>query len=244
MHDKILIFDIETIPCTETARNLLGLDDSMPDAGVIQKLTDYHLEITSNQNSFHRQLFHRVLCISFIVCDIERLERSEFYSFNTIKTGGRKLESEKEILEKFCDYISKHRPRLISFNGRTFDLPVIQYRSMKHQIPCPWVYSKDYSYKYSLAGHCDLLEAFSNFGSSARVKMSEVASLFGIPCKQNASGAEVYPMYLDGKIEEICDYCESDVVCTYMLYLQYAYHAGIINKSSFEKAYEKAMSIA
>lgn len=237
----LLVFDIETIPCMETACRLLDLDQSMPEETVYQKLAEYHLEITNGQNSFSRQPFHKVLCISFLLCEIEIGEHGESYTIKELKTGGRCEEGEREILEKFCYFLQKYKPRIVSFNGKTFDLPVIQYRSMMHKIPCPWLYSKEMSYKFNNEPHCDLIDAFSNFGASARVKMAEVAALLGVPCKKNGSGNEVLQMYQDGKIQEVCNYCEEDVMATYMLYLHHQMHKGVLPLDTFERNLETAM---
>jgi len=241
----LLVFDIETIPCVKSARNLLNLDENVSDDVVRQKLIDYHFNSTGN--AFPRQPFHQVLCISFLLCEIEYTEEGENYIVKKIKTGGRSndgiIESEAEILEQFCGFLQKYKPRIISFNGKTFDLPVIQYRSMMHKIPCQWLYSREMAYKFNQEPHCDLIDAFSNFGSSARVKMSEVCALLGIPCKQSGSGNEVLNMYNDGKIEEICNYCEEDVICTYMLYLNYQMHNGKMSIRLFESCTEDAIKM-
>ena len=241
MSKHLLIFDIETIPCVSSGRRLLNLDEQTPDETVRQKLIDYHFNATGN--SFPRQPFHQVLCISFLLCEVENTEEGESYIIKKIKTGGRNGESEAEILEQFCGFLQKYKPRIISFNGKTFDLPVIQYRSMMHKIPCPWLYSREMSYKFNHEPHCDLIDAFSNFGSSARVKMSEVCALLNIPCKQSGSGDEVLNMYKNGQIEEVCDYCQEDVLCTYMLYLNYQMHNGKISLRIFENCMEKAKEL-
>lgn len=236
----LLIFDIETIPCVETARKLLQLSNEVEDNTVIQKLTEYHLEITKGSNDFHRQPFHKIVCISFMLCEIENTEYGENYIIKEFKTGGRNNENESEILEKFCNFLQKHKPKIVSFNGKTFDIPVIQYRSMMHHIPCPWLYSKEFSYKYNNEVHCDLIDAFSNFGSSARIKMTEVAALCNIPCKQNGSGNSVLEMYRNNQIQEICDYCEEDVLVTYILYLHYQMHRGAISIDLFGRKLSEA----
>ena len=73
--------------------------------------------------------------------------------------------------------------------------------------------------------------------------MSEVCALLGIPCKQSGSGNEVLNMYNDGKIEEICNYCEEDVIFTYMLYLNYQMHNGKMSIRLFESCTEDAIKM-
>ena len=77
MSKHLLIFDIETIPCVDSGRRLLNLDSETPDETVRQKLIDYHFNATGN--SFPRQPFHQVLCISFLLCEVENTDDGENY---------------------------------------------------------------------------------------------------------------------------------------------------------------------
>jgi predicted PolB exonuclease-like 3'-5' exonuclease len=231
-------FDVETVPCIETARTFLNLPENMPEAEVIEKLTAYHSEITNGQNEFFRQLFHKIVCVSFVAGIIQPLKGGkEKYTIKSIKTGGRNGESEEEILRAIFSYLNKHPSRLISFNGRGFDLPVLQYRAMKYGIDAKWIYNDgyyNYNHRYSIEKHCDLLDMFSNFGASARVKMAEVAALFKVPCKINGiDGSNVHEMFKAGKIEEICNYCENDVIATYILYLRFMEHSGKLSAEGY-----------
>ena len=137
-------------------------------------------------------------------------------------------------------------PRLVSFNGRTFDLPVLKYRAMLHGVSAKWLYDSgdkwnNYGSKYSLDWHCDLLDAFSDFGASARVKMQEVSALFGIPSKLDCDGGDVDAMFSSGRISEIRDYCELDVVNTYVLYLRYMFHRGTLNMEGYEQSLDELL---
>ena len=235
---NFFVFDIETVPCIQTARTLLNLGQDVSEDEVATKLTAYHSEITGGANEFHRQLFHKVVCVSFIAGTIYPLKGGkEKYIVKTIRSGGRNGESEEEILQGVFSYLSKHPSRLISFNGRGFDMPVLQYRAMKYGIDARWIYNDgyyNYNHRYSIEKHCDLLEMFSNFGASARVKMSEVSALFKIPCKNNGvDGSNVYSLFKEGKLNEIADYCESDVISTYVLYLRFMQHSGKLSAEGY-----------
>jgi predicted PolB exonuclease-like 3'-5' exonuclease len=235
---NFFVFDIETVPCIETAKTLLNLPEDTPDGEVVQKLTAYHSEITGGQNEFFRQPFHKVVCVSFIAGTILQAKYGkERYIVRKISSGGRKGESEEEILRGIFSYLNKYPSRLISFNGRGFDMPVLQYRAMKYGIDAKWIYSDNfhnYNHRYSVEKHCDLLEMFSNFGASARVKMTEVCALFKIPCKNNGiDGSAVYNLFKEGKTAEIADYCESDVVATFLLYLRFMQHSGKLSAEGY-----------
>ena len=76
--------------------------------------------------------------------------------------------------------------------------------------------------------------------------MNEVCAVFGLPGKTSIDGSQVEEYYYDGRIEEIRNYCESDVINTYLLYLKYAHHSGKISKDSYEvctRDLEQAMSL-
>lgn len=239
-------FDIETVPCLETARRLLKIDATVADAEVFEKLKTYHLEITNGQNEFFRQPFHKIVCVSFLVGSITiGRDGKERYSIKQLKTGGRNGESESEIISSIFNYLSKSPARLISFNGRTFDLPVLQYRAMKHGLSAEWIYKDglyNYNHRFSVDKHFDLLDAISNFGASARVRMSEFASLTKVPCKVDGSGSEVYDMYKNGKIQDICNYCETDVLATYVMYLKFMHHSGKLTTENLVLAFNDIIS--
>lgn len=244
---NFFVFDIETVLCTKTAKTFLHLPNETPDEQVIEKLTAYHLETTNGQNEFFRQLFHKVVCISFIAGVIFPLKGGrEKYIIKSIKTGGRNGESEEEILRAVFSYLAKHPSRLISFNGRGFDMPVLQYRAMKYGIDARWIYNDgyyNYNHRYSIEKHCDLLDMFSNFGASARVKMTEIASLFQIPVKNGVDGSQILPLYREGKIEEICNYCETDVIATYIMYLRFAQHSGRLSADGYNIVIENLLNM-
>ena len=70
-HQSLFVFDIETIPDTDTAKILLD-DQKSNEQELRQGLTDYHLKLTDGRNSFLRQPFHKVVAISFLEADIVR----------------------------------------------------------------------------------------------------------------------------------------------------------------------------
>jgi predicted PolB exonuclease-like 3'-5' exonuclease len=239
-HKSLFIFDIETIPDANAARNLLEIDsDNIEECR--QALTDYHLKITDGKNSFLRQPFHKVVAISFLEAEIIRDGNQEQYILKEIRSGGNISSSEEELVKGFFAHLKKQPPRLVSFNGRSFDLPVLKYRAIKYGIAAPWLYKSgdkwnSYTSRYSLDWHCDLLEAYSDFGTSARVKMNELCAIFNLPGKIGIDGSMVSEYYDAGKIEEIRNYCETDVINTYLLYLCYQHHNGTMSEAAYIQA--------
>jgi predicted PolB exonuclease-like 3'-5' exonuclease len=57
----------------------------------------------------------------------------------------------------------------------------------------------------------------------------------GLPGKPDGmTGAEVEKYYRDGHIREIAEYCESDVVNTYRVWLRYELFRGRLSEAEFQ----------
>ncbi len=239
-HQTLFVFDIETIYDIRAAKDLTGIDSDSPQ--VLRKsLEDYHLSITDGNNSFPRQPFHKIIAISYLEADIHRGKNGEVYNLRNIRSGGKIDSSEKELLEGFFSYLERSKPRLVSYNGRSFDLPVLKYRAMLHGISAGWFYSagdkwNSYNSRYSLDWHCDLLDALSDFGASARCKLNEICAVLGYPGKIGVDGSMVSGLYDEGRLQEIRDYCETDVLNTYLVYLRYMQHKGELSLENYNQA--------
>jgi predicted PolB exonuclease-like 3'-5' exonuclease len=62
----------------------------------------------------------------------------------------------------------------------------------------------------------DLCDVLSSFSPQGKATLHELCRVMGLPGKPDGmSGAEVEKYYRDGRIREIAEYCESDVVNTY-----------------------------
>jgi predicted PolB exonuclease-like 3'-5' exonuclease len=239
-HRTLFAFDIETVPDTDVVPNLLGpMTDDV--AARRQALGEYHLRITGGKNDFLRQPFHKVATISFVAADIERDGERERYHLREIRSGGEVGSSERDLLAGVFQYIERKRPRLITFNGRTFDVPVLKYRAMVHGVQAGWFHNggnkwESYGSRYSLDWHCDLIDALSDNGASARVRLDEVCSVLGFPGKFGTDGSQVMDLYDQGKLQEIRDYCETDAANTYLVYLRFMQHKGRLLTTDYNAA--------
>jgi predicted PolB exonuclease-like 3'-5' exonuclease len=239
-HQNLFVFDIETIPDVKAAKRLLNLETDDKNQ-LREALTKYHLEITDGKNSFLRQPFQSVIAISFLEAEIIRdFNGQEFYQIKDIRSGGDLASNESDLVKGFFTHLKKNISRLVSFNGKNFDLPVLKYAAMKNDVEAAWLYKmgdkwNNYNQKYSLDWHCDLADAFSDFGASSKVKMNELCAAFNLPGKIGVDGSKVMQMFDEGKLQEIRNYCETDVINTYLLYLTYQHHNGSINKEAFLK---------
>jgi len=249
-HPNLFVFDVETIPDTEATERLLGLEHGAVDEEALRdQLAQYHLEITNGQNPFPRQPFHRIAAISFLTAEIHRDEaENESFVLSELRSGGREDASERELIRGFFQHLERIKPRLVTFNGRGFDLPVLKYRAMKHGIAAAWLHQagdkwNHYGHRYSHDWHCDLSEVLSDYGASARVRLDEVCSVFGIPGKMETSGGDVAELYDAGDVAAIRDYCELDALNTYLVYLRYMLHTARITLAAHDQAIDDVLSL-
>jgi len=246
-HQNLFVFDIETVPDTDAVPNLTGVDDNDVEARRAE-LERYHLDITDGRNGFPRQPFHKVVAISFLEAEIERDGLQETYLMKELRSGGEVGSGEKELIQGFFKYVERLRPRLVSFNGRGFDLSVLKYRAMVHGVSARFLYSdgdkwNSYTSRYSDDWHCDLMEVLSDYGASARVKLNEVCSVLGFPGKFGVDGSRVAEMVDNGQIAEIRDYCETDVLNTYLVYLRHMHHRGKLSTDSYNRTIADVVSL-
>jgi 3'-5' exonuclease len=142
---------------------------------------------------------------------------------------------EAQLLTWFSDYLEQHHPTLISWNGRTFDLPVLMHRMLKHGIQAPWYYqNRDTRYRYSENGHLDVMDCLSDYGAAKCCKLDDIAHLCGLPGKLDVSGSKVEEMFKAGQLKAIEDYCLTDVAQTAALWLRFRLLAGHTTKAGFQ----------
>ncbi|HSS01539.1 MAG TPA: ribonuclease H-like domain-containing protein, partial [Kofleriaceae bacterium] len=123
---------------------------------------------------------------------------------------------------------------LVTYNGRSFDLPVIVMRSLCHAISLPWYYrDRDIRYRYSAEGHLDLCDWLADHGATRAGKLDAVARLIGLPGKIGVDGSQVEGLYQAGDLESIQRYCLADVAQTTLLFLRFRLLQGQITPEAY-----------
>lgn len=127
------------------------------------------------------------------------------------------------------------RPTLVSFNGRTFDIPLLELAAFRYGISIPaWFALTAKSFeqprnRFNLEDHLDLQEVLTNFGSTRfNGGLNLAANLLGKPGKMDVQGDMVQDMFDSGKMAEINDYCRCDVLDTYFVFLRSRVLVGLL----------------
>ena len=120
------------------------------------------------------------------------------------------------------------------FNGSSFDLPVLRYRAMTHCVSALGLAARPYFNRYT-DDATDLCDVLSSFSAPAKATLHELARVMGLPGKpEGIHGGEVERYYCEGRIKEVADYCESDVVNTYRVWLRYELFRGKLSRDEFQ----------
>ncbi len=216
----VLVFDIETIPDVAGLRRLNDLPGELSDDEVAELAFQQRRAKTGND--FLQLHLQRIVTIS---CVLRAGDGFKVWSLSEPDLD------EGEIIQRFFDGIEKFTPQIVSWNGGGFDLPVLHYRGMLHGVAAPrywdmgdgdYADSRDFKWNNYISRyhtrHLDLMDLLAMYNGRANAPLDELAKLFGFPGKLGMDGGKVWSAWQDGKIAEIRDYCETDVVNTYLVY--------------------------
>ena len=230
---RTLVFDIETIPDTDTGR-LLHDFEGVSDKDVATAFE--HLQHQKTGREFLPHYLHRVVAISAVLAEGDKLR---------VWSLGEPGSDEKELVEGFFAGIEQYTPYLVSWNGSGFDLPVLHYRALLHGVNAQRYWEtgdEDKSFRWSNYlnryhwRHTDLMEVLSGYQLRAAAPLDACAKMLGFPGKQGVGSANVWEVWQEGRIEEIRNYCEVDSLNTYLVYLRFQLMRGRLATDGYEQA--------
>lgn len=241
---NLFIFDIETVPDIEGGRRVLDMDANLSDEDVANAM--YHLRRQETGHEFLRLHLHQIVAISVVLRTADRVK---------VWSLGDEAADEKELIERFFSGVERFSPTLVSWNGSGFDLPVLHYRAMKHKVSAPRYWDQgesDSSFKWNNyisryhQRHTDVMDLVAMYQNRAYVPLDQMATLLGYPGKMGMSGAKVWDAFQAGDVKCIRDYCETDVLNTYLVYLRFQLlrgqitEEGLMEEEQFLRDYLKA----
>lgn len=229
---NVLVFDIETVPDVDSGRRLHELDD-LDDKQVADIM--FHLRRQETGGSeFLRLHLHRIVAISLVYRNRDGVK---------VWSLGSEDSDEKELVQRFFDGIDKFTPTLVSWNGGGFDLPVLNYRALLHGVSAPRYWESgenDQSFRWNNYlsrfhyRHTDLMDVIAGFQPRANAPLDEIATMLGFPGKMGMDGSKVWGAFRDGEIKAIRDYCETDVLNTYLVYLRFELMRGNLTEDEYQ----------
>lgn len=220
----VIAFDIETIPDPDIGRRVMAIEGD--DAAVVAEMVRRRLAETRDAQRYPPLPWHRVICACVTVLD-PRAGTVE------MRALGRAPDDERSIVEAFFDLFegASRPPRIVSWNGAGFDLPVLRYRALRHGVAAPGFHREEgrYGHRHDTM-HVDVMDALSGYGASARAGLGTVAELLGLPGKSFLD-REVYEHWLAGEHERVVEYCKLDTLETMLSFLAWSVHVGALSRS-------------
>lgn len=228
----VLVFDIETIPDVEGLRVLNGYPESMTDTEVASAAFNIRRDKTGSD--FLQHHLHKVAAISCAFRDDEGFR---------IRSLGSLDDPESRLIHDFFRIIDKYTPQLVSWNGGGFDLPVLHYRAMINSVTASRYWEmgdedRDFKWNNYLSRyhtrHLDLMDLLALYTGRANAPLDDLAKLSGFPGKLGVDGSQVWSLFQEGRLSEIRNYCETDVVNTYLVYCRFQLMRGYLTQAAYE----------
>jgi predicted PolB exonuclease-like 3'-5' exonuclease len=170
-------------------------------------------------DGFPKHPLHQIVCIGALVAN----RTPEGWQVEALAAPRIAQRTEAELIATFVDRIGQLRPQLVGFNCHSFDLPVLRYRAMVNRIPAPGLHARPY---------------FHRFTSDA--VLDEVAKILGLSGKpEGIDGSQVESMVKAGRIGEVVQYCESDVLTTFRVWSIHELFRGAISPAELEWSEEQ-----
>jgi 3'-5' exonuclease len=228
---NVLVFAIQTLPDIDGARRLYdlhGLSDDDVERAVLHKCR----QLSSNESfPIHLQ---KIAAISAVWSSGER--------FNVWSLGDEQS-GEQELLQRFYDGIERYTPRLVTWGGNGFEMPVIHYRSLIYSLNAARYWESgandsqfernNYQMRYHQR-HIDLMDVLSAYRKDTVAGLNEIAMLCGFPGTLNHFDSKSEESTLEYDFRSLCKLSENKVLNTYLLYLNWERNRGHLTSSEYD----------
>ncbi len=239
-----LAFDIETVPDVGGYRTLLNLDPGLGDAEVAEIALQRRRAATGQE--FLPLHLQRVVAIA---CALRERDSLRVWALGSSSDG------EGELIQRFFDGIEKYTPQLVSWNGGGFDLPVLHYRGLLHGVTATRYWdlgegdypdSRDFRFNNYInryhTRHLDLMDLLALHQPRATAPLDQVARLLGFPGKLDMDGSQVWGAFQAGRLADLRNYCETDVLNTWLVFLRFQSMRGALDREAYGREIALARS--
>jgi predicted PolB exonuclease-like 3'-5' exonuclease len=224
---RFAIFDVETRIDKALVKAVFHRHEDIGEEDAYQKTREQIIARSRSGSDFFPVAFH--VPVAIVIGDVD--DNRVLTSVDVVAADG----DEKSLACAFWDRLEQFRGTLVSFNGRGFDLPVLELAALRHGCRIPRYFKGGFRYRYSDEAHYDLYDFLTNTGMySVRGGFHLLANLIGLPGKGDVDGADVQALWEAGRLAEIQAYCRRDVVQSYFLFLRMELIRGRITAEQYE----------
>lgn len=235
---RFAALDIETRVNLPLAREVLHLDETVPDAEVRARLAERRRSQSHNGSDFQKLPFHEP--VSSAVLLAERASDSPetpilASGWSCWRTGDVPIEG---FVARFFEAIAGRT--YVGFSSQNFDLPLMELWSSRCLVAAPHHFPLDRSGSAQKDGprdrnasrsHCDVQKELVNwaYGSGS---LDELCRFHGLPGKPGITGAEVETLVQEDRLDELHAYNVSDVLQTWLLFLHIEVRSGRLTRDA------------
>lgn len=228
---KFSVFDCETIPSLSLPDDLRPQPDlSKVKYGNTKNPFD-RAKIEAAYVADHESKLDKIMSLDPYLCQVCVLVGYNSWTNTFMELQATNEEEEAVLLREFWEWLHVSYSRdipIVGFNSASFDFPVLVTRSMLHDVSVNPAMYRDMMKRqdggYQNHHHIDLMQrlgyrdAFS--GKLVMRSLDWNCRRFGItsPKQDGMDGSKVYPMFQEGRLPEILEYCKQDVLATAQLF--------------------------
>lgn len=233
MDFKYFVYDIESITNKALLNRVLYAGAGLNDEEAYKK---YLEELAKEGRDFVNPAFHTPISLAAIALD-------ENFFIRHIGLLGHPDPTPESIVKKFWETYKTKRPVLIDFNGRGYDIRLMEYWAFQLGISIGPKHFERFGARNRFSDnlHLDLHEFLTNFGAIRfRGGLNLFAKVLNKPGKMDTKGDQVQSLYDEKKFFEIDDYCLGDAMDTYYVFLRTRIMTGQLNLEKEAKLIEHA----
>jgi hypothetical protein len=210
-----LIFDCESVPDGQLLARTKYSDEPLTPEAAIDRAQQEARAQSPSGSDFLPVTYHIPVAICVARVDATyRLEALRCLDAPHFRTA--------EMVRDFWKGVNHYKARLVTFNGRGFDLPLLELAAFRYGVNCSW-YFTEYKGPRNRYGdlHLDLHDFLTNFGAIRLAGgLNLLSKLLGKPGKVDTWGHHVYDLWKQGRVAAINEYCSFDVLDTYFVFLR------------------------
>ncbi len=231
---RFLVFDVETAADGRLVAEIRYPEEHLEAGDAVQRYRQQRLQETGSEFIPHTFQFPISIVAAkvdaqFRLIDLAALDEPQFRPH--VMT---------ECFWRGWEYYG--RPTLVSFNGRGFDIPLLELAAFRYGISIPAWFDMDAKSwnqprnRYNTQSHLDLQDLLVNFGATRfSGGLNLAASLLGKPGKMDLQGDMVQQFFDEGKLDAISQYCRCDVLDTYFVFLRSQVMMGALGRDQEEQ---------
>lgn len=229
-----LIFDIETRIDKALVRQVLHAGDDVGEELAYQRERAEMRQRSEGRGEFFPVSFHVPVSIALGEVD-------ERHHLRQVDVLGADRIGEDGVVRAFWSKLETFGGTLVSFNGRGFDLPVLELQALRHRCAAPRYFGERNGLRARFGRHLDLYDFLTNTGASRlRGGLDLLARLVGLPGKGEVSGGAVQALWESGRCDVVHRYCRGDVIQTYFLFLHVEHLRGRLSTAALHEAEDAA----